>query len=63
MNTKSILGILLVILALSLTLGAVSAEGNVTDDASADIMSVEETTVEQLATDSGNVSAAGGDGT
>ena len=61
MNTKSILGILLVILALSLTLGAVSAEGNVTDDASADIMSVEETTVEQLATDSGNVSAAGGD--
>ena len=61
MNTKSILGILLVILALSLTLGAVSAEGNVTDDASADTMSVEETTVEQVATDSGNVSAAGGD--
>lgn len=61
MNTKSILGILLVILALSLTLGAVSAEGNVTDDASADTMSVEETTVEQVATDNGNVSAAGGD--
>lgn len=61
MNTKSILGILLVLLALSLTLGAVSADENVTDDASADIMSVEETTVEQVAADSGNTSASGGD--
>lgn len=50
MNAKSILGILLVILALSLTLGVVSAEEVTADDASADILSVEESAaVEEVA--------------
>lgn len=52
MNRKSILGIFLVILALSLTLGVVSAEEIVSDDASADTISVEEgTTVEEVPSD------------
>lgn len=59
MNRKSILGIFLVILALSLTLGVVSAEEIVSDDASADTISVEEgTTVEEVPSDE-NANAAG----
>ncbi|WP_407381358.1 DUF11 domain-containing protein [Methanobrevibacter sp.] len=54
MKTKSVLGILLLILALSLTLGAVSAEDVASDDASADVMSVEETAVEEVSSDVGN---------
>ncbi|MBR0271398.1 MAG: DUF11 domain-containing protein [Methanobrevibacter sp.] len=54
MNTKSILGILLLILALSLTLGSVSAEEITSDDASADVLSVEETAVEEVSSDTGN---------